>query len=78
MKIAVIGGGGVRSVFLAKSIAARAEELKINELVFMTMTKRNSEYTERWRRKLQTSSALHLILKSPRTLWRRLKTPIML
>lgn len=35
MKIAVIGGGGVRSVFLAKSIAARAEELKINELVFM-------------------------------------------
>lgn len=35
MKIAVIGGGGVRSVFLAKSIAARAEKLKINELVFM-------------------------------------------
>lgn len=35
MKISVIGGGGVRSVFLAKSIAARAEELKINELVFM-------------------------------------------
>lgn len=35
MKIAVIGGGGVRSVFLAKSIAARSEELKINELVFM-------------------------------------------
>lgn len=35
MKIAVMGGGGVRSVFLAKSIAARAEELKINELVFM-------------------------------------------
>lgn len=35
MKVAVIGGGGVRSVFLAKSIAARAEELKINELVFM-------------------------------------------
>lgn len=35
MKIAVIGGGGVRSVFLAKSIAARADELKINELIFM-------------------------------------------
>lgn len=35
MKLAVIGGGGVRSLFLAKSIAARAAELKINKLVFM-------------------------------------------
>lgn len=35
MKIAVIGGGGVRSIFLAKSIASRAEELKIDRLVFM-------------------------------------------
>ncbi len=35
MKLAVIGGGGVRSMFLAKSIAARAEELGITELVFM-------------------------------------------
>lgn len=35
MKLAVIGGGGVRSIFLAKSIASRAAELKINELVFM-------------------------------------------
>ncbi len=35
MKIAVIGGGGVRSVFLAKSIASRAKELKIDKLVFM-------------------------------------------
>lgn len=35
MKIAVIGGGGVRSIFLAKSIAVRAEELKIKKLVFM-------------------------------------------
>lgn len=35
MKIAVIGGGGVRSVFLAKSIAARAQELKIDKLIFM-------------------------------------------
>lgn len=40
MKIAVIGGGGVRSVFLAKSIAARSEELKINELVFMDNDKK--------------------------------------
>lgn len=35
MKLTVIGGGGVRSMFLAKSIAQRAEELRITELVFM-------------------------------------------
>lgn len=35
MKIAVIGGGGVRSMFLSKSIAGRAKELDITELVFM-------------------------------------------
>ena len=35
MKLAVIGGGGVRSMFLAKSIAQKAEALKIDELVFM-------------------------------------------
>lgn len=35
MKLAVIGGGGVRSMFLAKSIAQRAEALGIAELVFM-------------------------------------------
>lgn len=35
MKLAVIGGGGVRSMFLAKSIAQRAEELNIDKLVFM-------------------------------------------
>lgn len=35
MKLAVIGGGGVRSIFLAKSIAARANELGIDYLVFM-------------------------------------------
>ena len=35
MKLAVIGGGGVRSMFLAKSIAQRAEELNIEKLVFM-------------------------------------------
>jgi 6-phospho-beta-glucosidase len=35
MKLSVIGGGGVRSMFLAKSIAQRAEELNIDELVFM-------------------------------------------
>ena len=35
MKLAVIGGGGVRSMFLAKSIAQRARQLQITELVFM-------------------------------------------
>lgn len=35
MKLTVIGGGGVRSMFLAKSIAQRAKELHITELVFM-------------------------------------------
>ena len=35
MKLTVIGGGGVRLMFLAKSIAQRAEELHIDELVFM-------------------------------------------
>lgn len=35
MKITVIGGGGARSMFLAKSIAQKAEALKIDELVFM-------------------------------------------
>lgn len=35
MKLAVIGGGGVRSMFLAKSLTQRAGELHINEIVFM-------------------------------------------
>lgn len=35
MKLSVIGGGGVRSMFLAKSIAQKADKLKIDELVFM-------------------------------------------
>lgn len=35
MKLTVIGGGGVRSMFLAKSIAQKADQLKIDELVFM-------------------------------------------
>ncbi|MHC1787675.1 MAG: 6-phospho-beta-glucosidase [Christensenellales bacterium] len=35
MKLTVMGGGGGRSMFLAKSIAQRAEKLGIDELVFM-------------------------------------------
>lgn len=35
MKITVIGGGGVRSMFLSKSIAQKAKELSVDELCFM-------------------------------------------
>lgn len=35
MKLTVIGGGGVRSIFLAKSIALEAKALGIDHLVFM-------------------------------------------
>ena len=35
MKLTVIGGGGVRSMFLAKSIAQKAASLGMDELVFM-------------------------------------------
>lgn len=35
MKLTVIGGGGVRSMFLAKSIAQKAKELNIDNLMFM-------------------------------------------
>lgn len=35
MKITVIGGGGVRSMFLAKSLAQKAAELDFTEIVFM-------------------------------------------
>ncbi len=35
MKLAVIGGGGVRSMFLAKSLASKAKSLGIRELCFM-------------------------------------------
>lgn len=39
MKLTVIGGGGVRSMFLAKSIAQRATELHITTLVLMDNNK---------------------------------------
>ena len=40
MKLTVIGGGGVRSMFLAKSIAQKAAALDITELVFMDNNER--------------------------------------
>lgn len=41
MKLTVIGGGGVRSMFLAKSIAQKAEQLDIKTLVFMDNDEKN-------------------------------------
>lgn len=35
MKLTVIGGGGVRSMFLAKSLALRAKKLNIDQIVLM-------------------------------------------
>jgi 6-phospho-beta-glucosidase len=35
MKLVVLGGGGVRSPFLAKSLSLNAKELNIDEIVFM-------------------------------------------
>lgn len=35
MKLTLLGGGGVRSPFLAKYIASRARSLKIDRVVFM-------------------------------------------
>ena len=40
MKLAVIGGGGVRSMFLAKSIVQKAGSLGIDELVFMDINEK--------------------------------------
>ena len=39
MKLAVLGGGGVRSPFLAKSIALGAKDTGITEVVFMDIDK---------------------------------------
>ena len=43
MKLTVIGGGGVRSMFLAKSIAQRADELHIDSRTLPART-RNSRH----------------------------------
>lgn len=57
MKLTVIGGGGVRSMFLAKSIAQRAEELHIDELVFMDNDPEKLASTAVWRRTLRACCA---------------------
>ena len=35
MKLTVLGGGGVRSPFLAKSLTNKAKELGVKKIVFM-------------------------------------------
>ena len=57
MKLTVIGGGGVRSMFLAKSIAQRAEELHIDELVFMDNDPEKLRIYGVWRRTLRACCA---------------------
>ena len=58
MKITVIGGGGVRSMFLAKSIAQKAEKLRIDELCFMDNNKEKLRIYGVWRVMLQISFVL--------------------
>ncbi len=41
MKLTVLGGGGVRSPFLAKSIAYNAHRIGITEVVFMDTDERH-------------------------------------
>lgn len=48
MKITVIGGGGVRSMFLAKSIAQKAKKLHIDELCFMDNNEKKIKYLRRY------------------------------
>lgn len=43
MKIAVLGGGGVRSMFLAKSLAQKADALGIDKIVFMDNNEKKLE-----------------------------------
>lgn len=46
MKLTVLGGGGVRSPFLAKSLTNKAKELGIKKLVFMDNDEEKLKYTE--------------------------------
>lgn len=43
MKLAVIGGGGVRSPFLARTLVANAKQADINEIVFMDINEEKLE-----------------------------------
>lgn len=45
MKLTVLGGGGVRSPFLAKSIAYNAHRIGVTEVVFMDTDRQNSPFT---------------------------------
>ena len=41
MKLTVLGGGGVRSVFLAKSLAWNAHRIHLKEVVFLDNSAEN-------------------------------------
>ncbi len=56
MKLTVIGGGGVRSLFLAKSLAQQAESLGITVLAFMD----NNEEKLNIYGKMARAAALHI------------------
>lgn len=47
MKLAVLGGGGVRSPFLSKSIALGAKEIGITETVLWITTRKNFLLSEK-------------------------------
>ena len=66
MKLAVIGGGGVRSMFLAKSLAQRSKELGITELVFMDNNEQKLDIYGRMARKtaLLINPEINFILTS--------------
>lgn len=61
MKLAVIGGGGVRSMFLAKSIASRADELGITQLCFMDNDKEKLDIFGKMAKKVANLIAPELV-----------------
>ena len=48
MKIAIIGGGGVRTPLLAKSIAHFSKDINIDEIVFMGIDLHKLIYLEKF------------------------------
>lgn len=47
MKLTVLGGGGVRSAFLAKSLAYNAHRIGLTEVVFLDSSAENPRYSAR-------------------------------
>ncbi|HPB41186.1 MAG TPA: hypothetical protein PLD39_10010, partial [Flexilinea sp.] len=70
MKLTVIGGGGVRSLFLAKSIALEARELNIDELVLMDTNDQKLEIFGSLAMEAAIRLAPHLKVSLTRPCWR--------